>query len=57
MRSYWHEWRQYDMNTVHAGSLPHAYQMILSLMNYERTVADFGRCEGSVRLQVCIVVR
>jgi hypothetical protein len=29
------------------GSLPHAYQMILALMNYERTVADFGRCEVS----------
>lgn len=30
--------------------LPHAYQMILALMNYERTVADFGKCEGAVHL-------
>ena len=31
-------------------ALPHAYQMILALMNYERTVADFGKCERPVKL-------
>lgn len=32
------------------GSLPHAYVMILALMNYERTVNDFGRCETPAKV-------
>lgn len=41
------------MDTMHSHleeALPHAFQLILALMNYERTVADFGRCNGSVKM-------
>ena len=38
------------MDTHLEESLAHAYQVILALMNYERTVADFGKCEKGLRL-------
>jgi hypothetical protein len=30
--------------------LPHAYKMVLALMNYERTVSDFGKCDRPVKM-------
>ncbi len=30
--------------------LPHAYQMVVALMNYERTVSDFGKCQRPVKM-------
>jgi len=31
-------------------ALPRAYQTVLALMNYERTISDFGKCERPVRM-------
>ncbi len=42
-----------DVDTMQADlevSLPQAYQAVLALMNYERTVSDFGKCERPLRM-------
>jgi hypothetical protein len=31
--------------------LPYAYQVVLVLMNYRRTVEDFGRCGGNNKVE------